>query len=381
MYKSVVLPALALCIGCAEDKGSPQASPDATWSMTVPGAVALQTADWDGMAGDELVVLFDDGTIEIYDTQSRLVDALELPDTDTHRASMAMGEDGSGPLLTIRQSDDVDTFDAHGTQLFSVSNESHGTEYTDAAWGDVDGDGVEELYIAQENGVGGGILAYSATGELLDGMGTGAGWVDEMRNDDMSLHGVDWLDVLPATADQPGVLLGASLFEPFVIDSELSEVSWLLPEHSDGTRVVGASLPIRGPDGQPMWALSVDGQLEIYDSEDPTTPVWSTDAMSENFQLFLLTRSSAWLSRGSWDGSPVIAHLVEDGFAVVDIHGTQLAHYALGGDTIWNAWEDHGPHSFLGMGFVGKDAGIVDPTSQEQGLAVLRDGRLEYFER
>ena len=388
MYKGSVFAAMTLCIGigigigCAEEKGSALPSPDAVWSMAVPDATELQTADWDGAAGDELVVLFGDGTIEVYDTQSRLVDALELPDHDTQYASMAIGAGGSGPLLTIRQLDYIDTFDADGTLLLTVSNDSYGTEYTDTAWGDVDGDGVEELYIAQENGLGGGILAYSATGERLAGMGTGTGWMGEMDNRDMSAHGVSWLDVLPATADQPGVLLGVSLYEPFVVDSELSELSWVLPEHPDIPGGVGASLPIRGPDGQPMWALSVDGQLEFYDSEAPTTPVWSTDAMDEDFRPYLSTRSSAWLSRGTWDGSPVIGYLVQDGVSVVDIHGTQLAHYALGGGAVWNRWEDYGPHSFLGMGFVQEGTDLLDDAaSQEQGLVVLRDGRLEYFER
>lgn len=310
--------------------------------MAVPDATELQTADWDGVAGDELV----------------------------------------GLLLTIRQGNSVDTFDADGALLFHVSSEHSHTDYTDVAWADLDGDGVEELYIAENLGIEGSILAYSPTGELVDGMGPATGWVEETYNHDLLRSGVASLDALPATADQPGVLLGVSLYEPFVVDSELSEVSRILPEHPDIPGGVGASLPIRGPDGQPMWAFSVDEQLEFYDSKAPTTPVWSTDAMDEDVRTYLSTRSSAWLSRGSWDGSPVISHLVEDGFAVVDIHGTPLASYALGGDAVWNRWEDHGPHSFQGMDFVHGGTDLLDDAaSQEQGLAVLRDGRLEYFER
>jgi hypothetical protein len=141
--------------------GTPALQPVELWSKTLPDAQALCPGDWDGdgttdilvAAARHLHVLAADGT-EMKTLP--LVDSFSLIECGRHKTQGArlLGYDNWGHKVSV--------LDAAGREIWAYVSASG---VNGAHWGDLDGDGTDELIVGMNGG--GGLHALSADGKEL----------------------------------------------------------------------------------------------------------------------------------------------------------------------------------------------------------------------
>lgn len=162
--------------------------PVADWSATIPDATAICAGDWDQTGHANILVADRTPALHVLDLAGRETTRLPLPDSFTLIECGHHKTDGPRLLGYSTWGHAVDVMNQHGKKLWSYSS-FFGID--GAHWGDLDGDGTDELVVGM-NGAG-GLHAVDATGKLLWKMaGLGNVWNQA---------------VIPARAGQPGLVL------------------------------------------------------------------------------------------------------------------------------------------------------------------------------
>jgi peroxiredoxin len=146
----------------------PQLKPTEVWSKNLPGAQALCAGDWDADGVVDILVA-DPGKLHVFGLDGVEKKSVPLPE------QFALIECGRHNTLGARLvgysnwGQKVSVMDATGKQLWS-----YGSFFgvNGAHWGDLDGDGTDELLVGMNGG--GGLHAVSAAGKKL--------WVARMGN-------------------------------------------------------------------------------------------------------------------------------------------------------------------------------------------------------
>ncbi len=167
---------VAVMSGCGGEKTEPSSGCDfettAMWHALIEDGVGLTVGDWDGEPGDEILAATDNGRLYVFTLDGTLIDDLDLsaaidPDDPTWWSGfskLSLGQTNDGPQLSAHGgwSLMVNVFDADGGLSWNTYND-YGIN--DTTWGDLDGDGLDELLLAY-NGSG-GAHARSSEGELI----------------------------------------------------------------------------------------------------------------------------------------------------------------------------------------------------------------------
>jgi peroxiredoxin len=136
--------------------------PNAGWSKSIPGAQALCTGDWDGDGTDRILVADAAGKLHVLGVDGVEKSVVMLPGKFTAIECSHAQQKGLRLLGYSNWSHKVSVMDKTGKELWSYS----ATLGVDGAhWGDLDGDGTDELIVGM-NGFG-GLHAVSADGKEL----------------------------------------------------------------------------------------------------------------------------------------------------------------------------------------------------------------------
>jgi peroxiredoxin len=137
--------------------------PATAWSLNIPGAAALVSGDWDGDGSEEALVLDTRKRLHVVNADGRAVATVTLAG-DTGTLIELGHHQAAGPrLLTYKNwGNKVNVYDNSGKHLWAYSS---GSGVDGAHWGDLDGDGTDELVVGMNGG--GGLHAVSAEGKRL----------------------------------------------------------------------------------------------------------------------------------------------------------------------------------------------------------------------
>ena len=131
------------------------------WTKAVPGAQALCVGDWDGDGRPEILVVAD-RRLQVLTSEGKELATVPLPD---RFVTIELGRHQTGGARLLGYSNwgmQVRVMDATGKELWAFPCQ-FGVD--GAHWGDLDGDGTDELIVGL-NGVG-GLHAVSAEGTTL----------------------------------------------------------------------------------------------------------------------------------------------------------------------------------------------------------------------
>jgi peroxiredoxin len=159
-----------------EEEGSVRAAAEPldsqeAWRANIAGATALASGDWDRDGREEALVLDGSKRLHVLSDEGRTVATVALAgDTGT---LIELGHHKTGPrLLTYRNwGNKVSVYDNSGKQLWAYAA---GSGVNGAHWGDLDGDGTDELVVGLNGG--GGLHAVSAEGQRLWKVSLGNVW-------------------------------------------------------------------------------------------------------------------------------------------------------------------------------------------------------------
>ena len=163
-------------------------TPVAAWSATIPDVTAICAGNWAQTGGAEILVADSTPALHVLDLNGVEQPSVPLPDRFALIECGQHKTDGPRLLGYSNWGHAVTVMDRHGKKLWSYSSLS-GVD--GAHWGDLDGDGTDELIVGMNGG--GGLQAVDATGNLLWKMG--------------HLGNVWNQAVIPARAGQPGLVL------------------------------------------------------------------------------------------------------------------------------------------------------------------------------
>ena len=155
------------------------------WSTNISASIALATADWDGKPGDEILAVAGK-QLHVLTAAGELQQTVSLPDSFTAIEGGRYGEE-TRLLGYSNWGKKVSVMDRTGKELWSYSS-MMGVD--GAHWGDLDGDGKDEMVVGM-NGMG-GLHAVSADGKKLwNASGLGNVWNQA---------------VIPASKDRPALI-------------------------------------------------------------------------------------------------------------------------------------------------------------------------------
>jgi peroxiredoxin len=144
--------------------------PSLVWSNHIPGAQALCVGDWDNI-GIPRVLVAAGSTLHVLDLAGAETSTVPLPDRFTLIECGRNKQKGARLLGYGNWSKQVVVMDHSGNKIWSVSS-SAGVD--GAHWGDLDGDGTDELIVGMNGG--GGLQAWSADGQELWSVSLGNVW-------------------------------------------------------------------------------------------------------------------------------------------------------------------------------------------------------------
>ena len=247
--------------------------PSVLWSKPIAGAQALCVGDWEN-DGVPRVLVAAGSTLHVLDLTGAETSSVPLPGRFTLIECGRNREKGVRLLGYSNWGNEVAVVDHSGKKLWSV----HSFAGVDGAhWGDLNGDGTDEL-IAGMNG-GGGLQAWSADGKKL--------WSAELGN--------VWNQaVVPAAKDQPARVLATE---------------------------AGGSVKIFDAQGNPLATLKPNGgyyaQMAACRTADKTIQIAAINQEAVDTEVFDETGKVAWTTSATSDH----AGWRENTFAVGDITG------------------------------------------------------------
>jgi peroxiredoxin len=132
------------------------------WEKKISGSSVLCTGDWNRDGSDDILVANHRGRIQVLDRNGNPIGQFQLP---TGYAFFEIGHHASqGPRLLAYTvwGQGVDVFDSNGKKLWSYPTN---VGINGAHWGDLDGDGSDEMIVGMNGG--GGLHAVSSDGKKL----------------------------------------------------------------------------------------------------------------------------------------------------------------------------------------------------------------------
>ncbi len=144
--------------------------PSVLWSTNLPGAQALCVGDWEN-DGVPRVLVAAGSTLHVFDLTGAETSSVPLPGRFTLIECGRNKEKGACLLGYNNWGHDVTVMDHSGKKLWSVSA-SAGVD--GAHWGDLNGDGTDEMIVGMNGG--GGLQAWSADGNKLWSADLGNVW-------------------------------------------------------------------------------------------------------------------------------------------------------------------------------------------------------------
>ncbi len=136
--------------------------PVRAWSQPLPGGVALAVGDWDADGASEIFVAQEGRRIHVLDAGGTEKAVLAIPDPVTHLECTPRGGEQLRLLGYETWGREVSVFDGRGVKLWSYRTPD-GVDV--AHWGDLDGDGVEELIVGLNGPAG--LHVVSRDGSVL----------------------------------------------------------------------------------------------------------------------------------------------------------------------------------------------------------------------
>lgn len=152
----------------AADRGTVQdierpLTPSVVWTVNVSGAETLCTADWDRDGKGEVMVL--DGTkrLHVIGADGSTLTTFVMPGEPGRYIEVGHHKTAGPRVLAYRNwGQEVGVYDQFGKEIWKYPSSS-GVD--GAHWGDLDGDGTDELVVGMNGG--GGLHAISADGKRL----------------------------------------------------------------------------------------------------------------------------------------------------------------------------------------------------------------------
>ncbi len=225
------------------------------WSTNLWGAQALCAGAWRG-DGQAQVLVAAGSTLHVLDLAGRELTLVKLPgefqfiECGRHRAQGArlLGYDNWGHAVTV--------VDARGTKLWDVGG---GAGVDGAHWGDLDGDGTDELIVGRNGG--GGLQAWSSDGKQMWSAKLGNVWNQA---------------VVPARPGQPALVVATeALGSVKVFDAAGTLTRTLRPNGGYYARMAAC----RGAQGIQIAAINRN-ETTAFDENGKVA--WTTSAVSDH---------------------------------------------------------------------------------------------------
>lgn len=131
------------------------------WSVRIPGGGAICTGDWDGDGTDEILA-GGHGTIQVIDLKGQVQTSLQVPESLTQ---FEVGRHATGGPRLLGYSNWGKSVIVLGSAGKPAWEYATPTGVDGAHWGDLDGDGSDELVVGMNGG--GGLHALSPEGSVL----------------------------------------------------------------------------------------------------------------------------------------------------------------------------------------------------------------------
>ncbi len=141
------------------------------WSTPIPGASALCAGDWDADGSPEILVADLQHQLHVLSLAGAEKEKLSLPDGFTLIECGRHKDQGARLLGYSNWGRKVVVMDRHGKEIWSYGS-LFGVD--GAHWGDLDGDGTDELIVGMNGG--GGLHAVTSDGKLLWKVSLGNVW-------------------------------------------------------------------------------------------------------------------------------------------------------------------------------------------------------------
>ena len=223
------------------------------WSKDIPGAQALCVGNWENNGNAQVLVAAGE-TLHVLDLTGAEISSLSLPGRFT---SIECGQNkAKGPRLLgySNWGSQVTVVDKMGRELWDVSAR-FGVD--GAHWGDLDGDGTDEL-IAGMNG-GGGLQAWSSDGKKLWSAALGNVWNQA---------------IVSATRDQPARVFSTEAGGTVkVFDARGNQLKSLRPEGG-----YYAQMSACRTGDKTMQIIAINGDQTVA-FDDTGNVAWTTSAI------------------------------------------------------------------------------------------------------
>jgi peroxiredoxin len=267
------------------------------WSANIPGAQAMCVGDW-ADRGNAQVLVAAGSALHVIDLTGAEISSTPLPDSFTLIECGRNKEKGPRLLGYSNWGRKVSVVDKTGKELWDVSA-FFGVD--GAHWGDLNGDGTDEM-VAGMNG-GGGLQAWSSDGKQLWAVALGNVWNQA---------------IVPATTEQPARIFATEAGGTVkVFDAQGNLLNSLRP---DGGYYAQMSAGRTGDKTVQVIAIN-DNRTMVFDDTGSVT--WTTSAQKS---------PGGWRScnfaAGSVEGHAVLNWAFIDGsgsLVIANSHGQKLA--------------------------------------------------------
>lgn len=297
--------------------------PALLWRVGVGEEAALHATDWTGDGNEELVVVDDSGDLRVIDSAGREIDRVGLGQPF---ASIEAGRGENGELRFLGLSTwgkEVFVFDRAGRTLWTYPSRFG---VNGAHWGDLTGDGVDEMVVGM-NGSGGLHAVSSAGTRLWREGGLGNVWNQA---------------IIPARDEKSALVFATEAGGSVrVFDAKGHPVRTIRPLNQYFSQLAAARMT---PDG-PVQVLTQSSVTVAFD--EVGTIAWSTPANHDH---------TAWVTRWSAAGdltgdeeSEWVFFEADGSLAVVSPAGVKLAALAEGEPASFEIVEQAGAPGLLAV--------------------------------
>ncbi|MDB5342297.1 MAG: cytochrome biosis protein [Schlesneria sp.] len=131
------------------------------WTVEDVEGASLSVADWDANGTDDILVVGYDDKLRIVSLDGKVMETVDLPE-DTEFATLGRHPQGPRLLAYSNWGTVVTVLDRKGTTVWAYPSEQG---VNGAHWGDLDGDGIDEMIVGMNGN--GGLHAVSGDGAKL----------------------------------------------------------------------------------------------------------------------------------------------------------------------------------------------------------------------